>query len=141
MNQNILVMKYFFFLFLATILFSCNKSDNDCNDVEYDQSFTIEEGIKYCFSDGNSLIVEELENAFCPCDVICVWEGEMIFHYKVNINNTEYSGIVGSSNNTDNLLGIEPFTMQTIEIEFEVPCSESVPSPKILSAEVRVLNQ
>lgn len=129
-------------LSLSLFLFNaCEKAVEECVDVEYDQYFTIEKEGTYCFPDGNYFEVEELENDFCPCHVICIWEGEMILFFEAEFDGEEYSGFIGSSENTPKNFVNESYEVHFDNIQTEVPCSDNVPSPKIISAEVILIKK
>ena len=138
-------MKYTVLVFALSLSFflfnACGKAVEECVDVEYTKSFTIEKEGKYCLPDGNYFEVEELENGFCPCNVICIWEGEMILFFEAEFNGKEFSGSIGSSENTPKSFVDESYEMHFSHIEFEVPCSENVPSPKIISADVLLIQK
>ena len=116
---------------IALFIVSCNQ-DEGCIEAEYDEYIILEEGNDYCLPNGDSFTVSKLENAFCPCDVICVWEGEMLLHYEGEFNGIQVDTFVGSNDNTDKLFGSGNHEIQFINIEFVEPCSETLPSPEIV---------
>jgi hypothetical protein len=75
-------MKYLT-LIAATLLFiSCAKTDDDvekkdCIEIEFNSSFSIVLDDEVCFPDGSGFIVKTISDEFCPCDAVCIWEGEL----------------------------------------------------------------
>jgi len=73
-------MKYLNILLISLVLFSCSKDEDkevDCKEVQYDVEFTALIDDEICFPDGNSFVVKNIEDMFCPCDAVCVWGGEL----------------------------------------------------------------
>ena len=140
-------MKYLF-LTLALIFTACSDDsdgqDGNCKEVEYNDQFEIKPDFCYLFDDGVELRISALNNEFCPCDVICVWEGQLkidmewIFGGDEILTYTYNAGGGVMSNDT------LPNNLQIIhdneDIEFEVPCDEENPSPKILSTKIIISN-
>jgi len=124
--------------FVLSSIISCTKQDFECIYVDYNTSFVIEKEHKYCFPNGNSFIVTELKNGFCPCNSICFWEGEMTLEYITQINNTEVEKSVGSSTKTDSVFISEEYIIKFSDIRLKSPCSKTNPSPKISQATIEV---
>jgi len=79
-------------IFLAIILYSCGKEDTttntrDCINVEYNLGFQIQLGEEVCFPDGNTLTFSNIEHQFCPCMVLCDWEGGLFITFSTLLNN------------------------------------------------------
>lgn len=133
-----LITKYIILIALTISIISCGKND-DCIDVAYDTAFTIEAGESYCFSDDMSITIENLDNQFCPCNAVCVWEGQMEVEMTITIDGEEYdyihygAAVVGDSIQLPIVLDIT-----TDDIEFSEACTESVPSPSIVSAKMTI---
>jgi len=78
-------MKHLVFnLILATILLvSCNKDDSEsqarqvCTEVTYGQVFEMIIDDAVCLPDGNEIVLKVIEDQFCPCDHLCIWQGEL----------------------------------------------------------------
>ena len=121
----------FLVLFAFTIFVSCSKDEtDDCNNVNYEEFFTIEPNNKYCFSDGDFIKVIELANDFCPCLTTCVWEGEMNLHYVAQIDGVEYSGKTGSSSKTDSTIESK-LELEYKDMNPDGKCDEEIKSVKI----------
>jgi len=63
-------------LLLTLIIISCTKI-GDCTEVSYNTPFTIIAEETYCLPDGAELLIKSLNNEFCPCEAVCIWEGQM----------------------------------------------------------------
>lgn len=90
-------MKYLNYVLLTCLFIACNSDDDnnenpneelDCIHVNYDEEFTITINDTVCFPDGNSFEVKSIEDQFCCCFCICVWEGELEIIVQPN-NTTE----------------------------------------------------
>lgn len=117
---------------------ACTKQDCEIVDVNYGEYFTVKTCGKYCFPDDNYFEVKNLENGFCPCNFECFWEGEMILFFCANMDGIAMDSTIGSSEQTNKIFVKEPYTMHFKDIQFEEPCSNSNPVPKIVSAMVKV---
>ena len=117
-------------LCLSLICSSCSKF-GVCDNVEYNDTFEIEEDGRYCFSDGSELTIIAFRNEFCPCNSDCFWAGQMV-------EEMEYfsAGILGVNTlpNGSLISGIDD------DIEFVKACSISDPSPDIVKAKISVSN-
>lgn len=126
----------------SILIFSCNKHEDQsklsCIDVEYDLFFTIEDGKTYCFPDNNTISISSLANEYCPCNVVCVWEGQMMMNYEVEIDNVISTGALGSGGPKEFTLIKEVLQVVFENIEFVEPCSDSNPSPIILKADIKI---
>jgi hypothetical protein len=125
-------------LFGISILISCNKEDQECIEVQYDQLFKIEAGESYCFEDGNFIAIEALENGFCPCFAYCIWEGEMLMTYEGEFDGNQISGVLGSSPKTNNTLFENKYSVFFGEIVEKNDCTGSDPSPEIMHAYIEI---
>ena len=84
-------------LSLLLSISSCKNDsvqDNFCVEVSYNAVFEAVHGERYCLPDGAELVINDLVNAFCPCNIICAWEGEM----QLNVSWTDASGTVQTGN-------------------------------------------
>ena len=131
-------MKYLMSILLISVLFSCYKTDELCNEENYNSYFKIKDNEQYCFPDGNYFEVKSLINGFCPCNMDCFWEGEMIMHFTANFDSIEKDTLIGSCDYHDRTFVVEPYEIHFDNIIFEVPCDEQNPSPKIIEASVIV---
>ena len=150
-------MKNFLLFMLACLAFlfvSCSDSDDVseddvseeassmCNDVTYDDPFDVELDGVYCFPDGTQLTVLEIKNDFCPCNVVCIWQGEMVINMEWTDGTTVEEFRYGSDDNpaaADNLLPNGALiTDEDEDIEFVTPCTQSNPSPDIIGAKLIV---
>ncbi len=126
---------------IATLIFlpSCSNND-DCIAVRYGEAFVTEAGNIYCFEDGNELQVDDIINAFCPCDAICVWEGQMEVYMTWSIDGTSYDFKHNSAETIIDSTMHLPFdiSVSSDNIIFEEECDDSNPSPEILSTELTV---
>lgn len=87
-------MKYLSLVAAILLFISCDKGDVidnggilACLEVEYGESFNIKQGESICFPDGKSFSLESITPEFCPCDVICVWEGAFALVLETTIQN------------------------------------------------------
>ncbi len=65
-------------LYLLVILGILSCGDKmDC-DTEYDTPFVAEVGEEYCFPDGSLFLISGFNYSYCPCDAVCVWQGETV---------------------------------------------------------------
>jgi len=120
-------------------LASCSKNRNECVQIEYNQVFTASEGETYCLPDGNEIVVEELINAFCPCDMMCLWGGEVMARMDLTIEDE----LIQYLYHGDHIVSVNealPSDMEFhhFDIEFESECSESNPSPEIESLQLEL---
>jgi len=70
-------MKYLTTTLFLLVLFSSCKDEDSCTSVDYEVAFLLEAGQNYCFPDDTQLEVKTLNNEYCPCDVQCIWGGQM----------------------------------------------------------------
>lgn len=141
------MLKYLFLIpFTISILASCGDPEEEiltCRDVAYDVAFVIEAGNSYCFPDEVILEVTALNNAFCPCNLVCVWEGQMTVDMEWTFPGEEpieyiyQAGFLPAQQNDFLPDGIEISADQD-EIVFEEECSDSNPNPEILEAVITV---
>ena len=80
-----------FCLFLFINLASCSKSD-DCVEIQFDQLFQFQEGDLFCIGTELEIEISKIDDQRCPCDVVCVWEGEFVYEIKIKSleNEEEY---------------------------------------------------
>lgn len=132
-------MRYAIFFALMLLLSSCSKQIRDCSTVSYDESFTIELNQKYCFSDGNYIIIKAFKNEFCPYLAYCKWEGQMTLGFEAEMEGQIYNNWIGSATNKYILKEEEQYETVLSNIIFLTPSSESIPSPEIVRAEFTVI--
>lgn len=140
--------KYIFScIFLSVICIACSDSDEPetkseaCIDVEYNETFAVEVDGQYCFPDGTELKVNAFRNDFCPCNVICVWQGQMVIEMEwtdgTEVVEFEYQS--DDNPNFDNSLPNGAVISDLDEdIEFITPCTDANPSPEIIGAKITV---
>ncbi|MBT8232526.1 MAG: hypothetical protein HKO66_09450 [Saprospiraceae bacterium] len=78
--------KALFSLAIVTIiscLISCGKDTDSCTDITFDTTFSFQEGDIFCLNGEYEITVKSVNDERCPCDVICVWEGEFTFDIEV----------------------------------------------------------
>jgi hypothetical protein len=76
-------------------------------------------------------------NAFCPCNAECFWEGEMLLYYYAEFDGKMIETFVGSSGKTTGFqFASEHYEIHIGDIVTDNECSESYPSPDIVSASV-----
>jgi len=124
---------------LVLFLFSCKKDESgSCIDADYSIAFTIEEGNTYCMPDGLEIAVTEIKNEFCPCDLECFWEGQMIIEFDFTMDGESMAHTFGSSEATASAPAPYGLTISTNkdDIVFEEECSIENPSPRILEAQI-----
>ena len=63
---------------LLLIFISCNKESSSCTDIEDGVAFEFKEGDVFCINDYDITITQVMDER-CPCDVVCIWEGEFLF--------------------------------------------------------------
>jgi len=130
-------MKYLFLLLTIILAVSaCEKNaDLNCEAVNYDEVFVVEQGRSYCFSNDLQITIDSIENHFCPCFVRCIWGGEMLIQMTIEKGNEviDYTLHGAKKNEALNLIEMEAF-----EVEFEEECTRSNPSPKIINAELKI---
>ena len=81
-------MRYLYTLLMALILLSCseNEAEKGCREVEYDKVFEMKVSDEVCFPDGNTILLEKIEHQLCPCDVVCVWEGDLFITFSTTVD-------------------------------------------------------
>ena len=75
-------------LLMLISLISCGKSDN-CTDIELDSLFQFQEGDSFCLPTGIEFEVVKFDDQRCPCDAVCIWEGEFVFEILIRSNGFE----------------------------------------------------
>lgn len=105
-------MKYIVFIIAFITVVSCHNDDlNECTKVEFNNSFITKVGKKYCINDTDYLLIRSIDNQLCPCDALCIWEGEFIINMKVVIDSIEHIFDFGSSRGTVGKLPFHDFNM------------------------------
>jgi len=90
-------MKHFSYITVLTLtLFtSCSEQiiDNGgitaCKEVDYGDVFEMELNEAVCFPDGNEMILKVVEDQFCPCEAVCIWQGELVIILEATESNGE----------------------------------------------------
>lgn len=139
-------MKSLFSLFLLIVLISsqsCSKTAN-CTEVEYNTAFTIMADQTYCLPGGAEITIHSINNDFCPCFVLCDWEGLM----TLDLTWTDEFGIIREGNKgTHRTVDIGSEELENLSlvvadledsITFVEACSDENPSPKISAAMIIV---
>jgi len=67
---------------------SCSKQD-DCQVINFDQLFQFQEGDIFCLGTDIEIQIKTVEDQRCPCEVVCVWEGEFIYELIITSNSEE----------------------------------------------------
>ena len=68
---------------LSFILSSCGKESHNCTDIAPNESFEFQEGDVFCLDDTYEITIAEVIDQRCPCNVVCVWEGEFIIKFDI----------------------------------------------------------
>ena len=111
-------MKASIFLVFLTLLISCSKSDSSCTSIDYNKSFIAEVGETYCIDEKNTIKIDSILNGLCPCDAICIWEGEFIVYLSVKADGVSHSYNFGSSETT---IDIQPFDAYKVKFQSITP--------------------
>jgi len=94
-------MKQILLILSVITLFACSREEqNGCENISYNTSFIATVGQKYCLDDNNYIMIDSVFNELCPCNAICIWEGEFILKLKVMADTKEHNFKIGSSENT-----------------------------------------
>ncbi len=129
---------------LTLSILSCTRSA-DCTTVDYDTPFTIMANETYCLPDGSELLIKSLNNAFCPCNAVCDWEGQMTLDVTLTDNaGVEIDGEIGTHQvitwPSEDLPGLLINVASVPDsITFVTDCTQAMPSPAIAEAIVVVL--
>jgi len=100
----VLRMKNLLVLLALTGFFACSSPQEsaDCIETDYGIDFTAEAENIYCFSDDLMIEIVSLENALCPCNVLCDWDGEIIVHMNIirgdQIKEYDYHSVLQDAN-------------------------------------------
>lgn len=139
-------MNYFklLVLLLGLALVSCSDGDEKtCTDVTYSTEFTVASGSSYCFPDGIELAITTLNNEFCPCNVECIWEGQMTIDMVWTLADgtmLDYKYLAAPQSQVSN----EPLPDGMIiladqeDIVFDSECTQSNPSPVITQTVIQI---
>jgi len=74
---------------LLIALVSCTDSMPECIDAEYGNDFEFKLDDEICLQDGTMILVAGIDDARCPCNVECIWEGEFIFELEISNGTVE----------------------------------------------------
>jgi len=135
-------------IIFSTLLFliACSGDDEAaaCHEIGYNEVNQLEQDSIYCFEDGVEVTIKALNNVFCPCNVVCAWQGQMtidMFWTFADGDTLSYlynsEGQVFINEELPNEMVVSTLDE---DIEFEEECSDANPSPKILSAGIMVSN-
>jgi len=131
-------------LVLLGLLCACNNDDmpKQCTTVQYGTAFLIETNNTYCFTDDTQLEVVSLNNEYCPCDVNCFWSGQLTIDIKWTFadgstKTYKHNAAASVMANEELPDGLEVRADEDTVV-FEEECSDSNPSPIILSAQITV---
>jgi hypothetical protein len=76
-----------FFIFASLFLGACADIETtDCTNIEYNSPFSIAVDEMYCLPDGNYIYIELMNPSYCPCNSVCVWEGELLTTISYNLD-------------------------------------------------------
>ena len=71
-------MKYTFICIAFLSFLSCSSDiEEDCKEVDYGEEFLLRKDNTVCFNDGNSITLQLIESEICPCNAMCLWEGQV----------------------------------------------------------------
>lgn len=132
-------------LVLCLSISSCSKNEAelDCIPIGYNQVFNLMIDKIYCLPDGNEITAKTINNEYCPCNAICIWQGEANLDMVYNINGIEESYLFhGETHLNDTTLVIPSiFNFVLHEVYFEVACTDDLPSPNIESVDFEITTQ
>lgn len=110
-------MKYLIIVFTFVVFFSCKKDENtECTKINYNQAFTASVGTTYCIDENNSIVIDSVANQLCPCNVVCVWEGEYSLRLSVTADGKNYQYNLGTSLMTPDVQPFNDFTIEFLSI-------------------------
>jgi hypothetical protein len=132
-------MKYFFLISIVLTIAACSKN-GDCFNAQYGDPFVAQAEEDYCFSDGAEMTVDSIINAFCPCEAVCVWEGQMEVYMTWTIDGVSYPYKHNSEAvDQDTLLSLPiDISITSDNIVFAEPCILENPSPEIIMTDLIV---
>lgn len=96
-------MKYVLVILSIALISACGSdpvitTTNNCQEVEFGNYFEIQVGESACLPDGRSLRLLEVKDEFCPCEVTCDWEGQLVMKIETEgLDENETEITVGSS--------------------------------------------
>jgi len=71
-------------LFSFAFFSSCERDIPICKTISFDEKFEVIEGRSYCSNNGKSFTISRFINNYCPCDAVCIWEGELLIEMVFN---------------------------------------------------------
>jgi hypothetical protein len=121
-NQKSTNMKQLFSIFcIVFYLSSCSdKSFEECVDVSLEKPFIAVVGKSYCLDEENYLKIDSIDNQLCPCNVVCVWEGEMYIHFSGKSAGKEFLYKFGTSPHTPDSLKLRDHFIKLKSITPEI---------------------
>lgn len=121
-------------LYILLLTSACTKEEvATCTEVDYETAFIVESDKIYCFDDGSQIQIDSIGNALCPCDVDCIWGGEILIYLQAQEPDTDIvTPFVVHSERQRDLL--ESWLFEVTEYALEVPCGSGISSPAVTSA-------
>ena len=127
-------------LLLSMLCMACSDSES-CVDVDYNNTFSVEEDGQYCFPDGSALTVVGFRNEFCPCEAVCVWQGQMIIEMEWT-DGTEVVEFEYRSDDNPNFDNSLPNGAVISDLDDDIvyvtPCTLANGNPDIIGAKITV---
>lgn len=75
-------------IIIAVLLLGCHKKDSETLELRIGKDTEINSGQTAVNSKYNiQLTVEDIEDSRCPKDVLCIWEGNGVVNFLLEINN------------------------------------------------------
>lgn len=76
-------MKPIFAILTILLLICCDDNitenkNSSCQEIEHNTSLEINLESSACLPDGRLFKIIQARDEFCPCDVICIWEGQLV---------------------------------------------------------------
>ena len=71
-----LALRLVLHVILLGIFVQCTSSDTDCPH-RFGDDIEIQDLPSFCLPDGSQVTIDAIENSICPCNALCVWEGEI----------------------------------------------------------------
>ncbi len=100
-RYNSHTMKSILALSALLLLTSCDPDiiiENSCQEINLETSFEMKVGDSACLSDGRSFRLLAVKDQFCPCGILCDFEGELILVIETeDLNENEVELEIGSS--------------------------------------------
>ena len=80
-------------LLLLVSLQACESIaiDTTCQNVSYEEEIAVKLNETICFPENRSITITSIKHQFCPCEVICDYEGDLFF--TLSFNSSSNSGL------------------------------------------------